>query len=183
MELKWPRIVAGFPNFGNFLRNRRIFCAEDLGNHQRRGYTRRMDFDINSQLRRQVVAQLTQRGITPTRQRVDIGMRLLDRDRHVTADQLLEEVNRSSGDVSRATIYNTLGLFARKGLVREVVVEAGKHVYDTNTAAHHHLYNVDTGELQDIDSEQLRVSGLPDLGAGLCFDGVDIVVRVRNKIG
>ena len=134
----------------------------------------------HEQLRKDVTARLVRNGITPTRQRVEIGMRLFDCDKHVTADQLLERVNRGSGEVSKATVYNTLGLFASKGLLREVVVDSGKQIFDTNVSPHHHLYNVDTGELRDIESRDLVVSGLPVLESGIEVIGVDIVVRVRN---
>ncbi len=135
------------------------------------------------QLRKSVTARLVQNGINPTRQRVEIGMCLFDRDKHITADQLLELVNQGSAEVSKATVYNTLGLFAAKGLLREVVVDPGKQIFDTNTTPHHHLYNVDTGELQDIESRNLVVSGLPVLDNGVEITGVDIVVRVRNTGG
>ncbi len=134
----------------------------------------------HEQLRKDVTARLVRNGITPTRQRVEIGMRLFDCDKHITADQLLERVNRGNGEVSKATVYNTLGLFAAKGLLREVVVDPGKQIFDTNVSPHHHLYNVDTGELRDIESRDLVVSGLPALETGIEITGVDIVVRVRN---
>jgi Fur family transcriptional regulator, iron response regulator len=41
------------------------------------------------------------------------------------------------------------------------------------------LYNVDTGELTDIDADRVEVSGLPPLPDGTVADGVDIIVRVR----
>ena len=132
------------------------------------------------QLRKDVVARLVRNGITPTRQRVKIGMRLFDSAKHITADQLLDLVNSGSGEVSKATVYNTLGLFASKGLLREVVVDPGKQIFDTNVTPHHHLYNVDTGELRDIESRDLIVAGLPALDGGVEITGIDIVVRVRN---
>ena len=52
--------------------------------------------------------------------------------------------------------------------------------YDPNTEPHHHLYNVDTGELTDIDASRIEVSGLPQLPDGMVTDGVDIIVRVRS---
>lgn len=108
-------------------------------------------------------------------------MCLFDDDKHITADQLLEQVNHTTSEVSKATVYNTLGLFAAKGLLREVVVDPGKQIYDTNTSKHHHIYNKDTGELTDVAAQSLSISGLPCLDEGLEIDGVDIVVRVRNS--
>jgi Fur family iron response transcriptional regulator len=51
--------------------------------------------------------------------------------------------------------------------------------YDPNTEPHHHFYNVDTGELTDIPAEEIRVTGMPRLPAGMVTEGVDIIVRIR----
>jgi transcription antitermination factor NusG len=84
-----------------------------------------------SELRSNVIKKLTESGITPTRQRVDIGQCLFVKDQHITAEQLREQVNEAFAEVSKATVYNTLGLFAAEGLLREVIVDPSKHVYDT----------------------------------------------------
>ncbi len=132
--------------------------------------------------REQVEDTLAEYGISVTRQRVDIGVCLLGKDRHVTADQVLLEVrSQMGGEVSKATVYNTLGLFARKGLLKEVVVDPSRLVYDTNTSEHHHLYNVETGQLQDISREALGLTRLPDLGEGLEVEGIDVVIRVKSR--
>jgi len=133
-----------------------------------------------SELRSNVIKKLTESGITPTRQRVDIGQCLFVKDQHITAEQLREQVNKTFAEVSKATVYNTLGLFAAEGLLREVIVDPSKHVYDTNVDKHHHLYHIDTGRLQDIDPAEIMLSGLPDLDEGVEIEDVDIVIRVRN---
>ena len=133
-----------------------------------------------SELRSNVIKKLTESSITPTRQRVDIGQCLFVKDQHITAEQLREQVNKTFAEVSKATVYNTLGLFAAEGLLREVIVDPSKHVYDTNVDKHHHLYHIDTGRLQDIDPAEIILSGLPDLDEGVEIEDVDIVIRVRN---
>lgn len=131
--------------------------------------------------REQVARKLADYSISPTRQRIEIGMLLFGQNRHITADQLLDEVRAESiGVVSKATIYNTLGLFARKGLIRELIVDPSRVVYDTNTEHHHHIYNVDTGQLRDFSTEAINLCGLPDIGEGLQIEGVDVIVRVRE---
>ena len=137
------------------------------------------DFET-SELRSNVIKKLTESSITPTRQRVDIGQCLFVKDQHITAEQLREQVNKTFAEVSKATVYNTLGLFAAEGLLREVIVDPSKHVYDTNVDKHHHLYHIDTGRLQDIDPAEIMLSGLPDLDEGVEIEDVDIVIRVRN---
>ena len=94
---------------------------------------------------------LAERGIFVTQQRRVIAQALFARNQHLTAEQLYELVNQGPARVAKATIYNTLGLFAEKGLVREIHVSASKTFYDSNTGRHHHFYNVDTGSLMDID--------------------------------
>ncbi|MGF1643772.1 MAG: Fur family transcriptional regulator [Thiotrichales bacterium] len=134
-----------------------------------------------SSARHAVIQHLAANGISPTRQRIEIGLCLFDADKHVTADQLLELVNSRFGDVSKATIYNTLGLFASKGLVREVVVDSTCQIYDTNTSAHHHLYNLDTAELKDVELHEVQIVGLQDMQQEFDVEGVDVIIRVRNK--
>lgn len=118
-------------------------------------------------------------GITPTRPRVQIARVLFERCEHISADQLLSAVNARAARVSKATVYNTLNLFARKKLVREVLVDPDRVFYDPNTTPHHHFYNVDTGEISDIDATQVAFSQLPELPLGMTSDGVDVVVRIR----
>src|SRR5512135_1295815 len=75
-------------------------------------------------------------GLRPTRQRLALARLLFDRgDRHLTAEQLHAEAGAERISVSLATVYNTLHQFTRAGLLREVVVEAGRSYFDTNTSS------------------------------------------------
>lgn len=124
---------------------------------------------------------MRERGITPTQQRLEIAAVLLMRPQHLSADQVMALANRKGAAVSKATVYNTLKLFAAKGLVREVIVDPTKVFYDSTTAPHYHIYNVDTGTLVDVNSDLVAVQGLPELPNGTVADGIDVIVRVRNK--
>ena len=123
---------------------------------------------------------LEARGIRPTTQRVDIASVLLARPQHVYAEDLRRLLAEHATPVSKATVYNTLGLFARKGLVRELSVDSGKVLYDSNTTSHSHVYDVDTGTLTDIEPGALVVSALPALPPGTELEGVEVVIRVRR---
>ena len=131
----------------------------------------------------EVIARLRACDITPTQQRVEIAQILFAKPQHVSADEILAAVNAAGRVASKATVYNTLGLFARKGLVRQVIVDPTKIFFDSNTGDHHHFYNVDTGELTDISLDSLEVGDLPDLPAGTEAEGVDVIVRVRTRQG
>lgn len=126
-----------------------------------------------------IVQMLVTRGIAPTQQRVQIAAVLLSKSQHLSADQVMHIVNRDSNVASKATVYNTLGLFARKGLVREVIIDPSKVFYDSNTSSHHHFYNVTSGELVDIASNELEISKLPQPPNGTECEGVDVIIRVR----
>ena len=119
-------------------------------------------------------------GVNPTSQRLDIARVFFSRCIHLSAEDVFRLVNTEDQRVSKATVYNTLSLFVEKGLIRQVVADPNKIFYDSNTAAHHHFFDADTGELADIDSNDLKVSGLPTLPDGKSLEGVDVVVRVRR---
>ncbi len=122
---------------------------------------------------------LRERDINPTAQRLEIARLLLYRRTHLTADEVFRLVNRDNTHVSKATVYNTLGIFADKRLVREVVINPDRVVYDSNTAPHHHFYNTETGELFDIEEHSMSVAGLPPLPQGTEVEGVEVIVRLR----
>lgn len=126
-----------------------------------------------------LIALLRKHGISPTHQRLEIAQTLFGRCHHLSADQILVAVNERHAETSKATVYNTLNLFRDRGLIREVIVDPKRVFYDPNTEPHHHFYNVDTGEITDIDAAALSVSGLPELPPGMVTEGVDIIVRVR----
>jgi len=129
--------------------------------------------------REALVEALRRRDIKPTRQRIEIAYALFSQGAHLSADQVMVRVNERRPATSKATVYNTLNLFVEKKLIREVIVDPNKVFYDPNTEPHHHLYNVDTGELIDVDATDITVSRLPPLPAGLVPEGVDVIVRVR----
>ena len=131
--------------------------------------------------REAVMSLLQSYKIQPTQQRLQIAQIMFTRAQHLSADQVLKQVNAEDASVSKATVYNTLGLFAREGLIREVFIDPNRVFYDTNTQPHHHFFNIDTGVLSDIDSEQVMVSTLPELPEGTEAEAVEAIVRVRNK--
>lgn len=125
--------------------------------------------------------RLQQAGIGPTLQRLAIAEALLRQPCHMTADQVLAAARQWLPTLSRATVYGTLQLFVRQGLLRELPIDGEATVYDSNLAPHHHLYHEDTGEVTDVPVEALQVLGLPALGEGLELAAVDVIVRVRRR--
>jgi Fur family iron response transcriptional regulator len=133
---------------------------------------------------RDEIAQLLERHrLSVTAQRLEIAEFVLSRPQHLSADQILTGMRALGSRVSKATIYNTMNLFSKHGIVRTVEVDPQRQYYDSTSEAHHHFYNVDTGELTDIPLDVVRLdvqTGLPD---GTEQAGVDVVIRVRNVPG
>lgn len=128
-----------------------------------------------------VEKKLRDHGVKATARRIEIGTLLLSAPCHMSADQILNRLREAGSRVSKATVYNTLHLFSRKGIVRELAVDPGHLVYDSTTAFHHHFFNADSGELVDIDPGGLEIKGLPELPPDTQAESVELIIRVRNK--
>ena len=121
-----------------------------------------------------------QHGIQATPQRVEVAEIFLTQPQHMSADQIIERLHENGSSVSKATVYNTLNRFADRGLAREIMVDPVRKIYDSSTHPHQHFYNVDTGELHDIEDDAIQLSQLPQLPAGTQRECVDVVIRIRN---
>ena len=130
----------------------------------------------------QSTARLRHSGLRPTRQRVELASLLFDDcDRHVTAESLHDEITKAGVKVSLATVYNTLHQFTEAGLLRQVIVDAARSYFDTNTGDHQHFFLEKEGLLIDIPGDTIAVAGVPSPPTGLSVDRVDVVVRVRRN--
>jgi Fur family iron response transcriptional regulator len=131
--------------------------------------------------RADLIRLLEAHAIQPTRQRLEIAAVLFADAQHLSAEAVLALVNRGGAQVSKATVYNTLGLFAERGLLREVIVDPTRVFYDTNTGEHHHFYNIDTNTLTDIHADHIALGDLPSSPEGTVAVGVDVIIRVRSE--
>jgi Fur family iron response transcriptional regulator len=133
-------------------------------------------------------AELTERlrsaGLRPTRQRLALGQLLFGGgDRHVSAELLHAEAQAAGEQVSLATVYNTLHQFRSAGLLRELAIDGARAYFDTNVSNHNHFFIEPAGELIDIDSDAIRVDGLPEPPPGMRISHIDVVVRLVKDDG
>ena len=127
------------------------------------------------------VERLRAAGLRPTRQRIElVGLLFADGHCHMTAESLHGKAQSAGVQVSLATVYNTLHQFTDAGLLREVVVDAARSYFDTNTGDHQHFFVEDEGHLIDIPGDHIEVAGVPEPPEGLCVERIDVVVRVRR---
>ncbi len=128
----------------------------------------------------QAIKQLINNGIRPTKQRMILAKLLFEKgDRHISAEELYEEVKKDNRKIALATIYNTLKQFRKIGLLKELVVDQNKSIYCTNHDKHYHLYIEDEGKLIDIPQENIDLN-IPEIPACLKFHNIDIIIRVRT---
>jgi len=126
---------------------------------------------------------LSASGIKPTRQRVAIATHMYEKDQHLSADAILERVNLDSSttNVSKATVYNTLKLFVREGILREVAIDPQRILFDTNTHNHHHVLDIETGQIRDIEPLEIDASKITGLESHEKIAGIDLCVKVRSN--
>jgi Fur family transcriptional regulator, iron response regulator len=130
----------------------------------------------------QVLGRLRAIGLRPTRQRLALAKLLFEgEERHVTAEILHSEAVEAGIKVSLATVYNTLHQFTTVGLLHEIAVDSSRSYFDTNTSEHHHFYNEESGDLEDIPGDQIQIAQLPTAPGGSKIERVDIVIRLSPQ--
>jgi Fur family ferric uptake transcriptional regulator/Fur family peroxide stress response transcriptional regulator len=127
-----------------------------------------------------LVAAIRERGGRVTPQRLIILRALCDEPRHVTAEDLLASVEQRLPGVSLPTIYATLDLFERLGVVRRVPTAGGTIVYDSRAGAHHHLVCRSCGAVSDLEAP-LDASGALAAARDAGFECEDASLTVLGR--
>lgn len=125
---------------------------------------------------------LREKGIQPSAQRVAVAGYVLHTHDHPSAEEVFARVREKFLMVSRGTIYNTLNLFVRKGLLRAFNVTGGHTVFDPNVGDHHHFIDDGTGRIHDIPWSALGVSRVSSL-EGFEVSEYQVVLRGRKRSG
>ena len=102
---------------------------------------------------------LVQYGISPSRPRLAILEYLRTHCTHPTADEIFHDLKEAVPTLSLTTVYNTLKLFAEKGLCLSLTINEKQVCYDGHTYPHGHLLCSRCGKIHDIVQES--VSALP----------------------
>ena len=119
-------------------------------------------------------------GIHPTTQRLRIAALLLGAPQHLTADQILAQLRSAGARVSKATVYNTLNLFAARGVIRQLSVDGDRAWFDSNTTPHYHFQDLETGALTDLMPDEVRFEQLPPPPPGTEYAGIELFIRLRR---
>ncbi len=90
-------------------------------------------------------------GLRCTPQRYAVMSFLMEQNRHPTAVEIFEFVNRLDPRSSRATTYNNLRDLVQAGLVREVAVEGRAARFDAMGLRHNHFICDRCGSVEDVE--------------------------------
>ncbi len=123
--------------------------------------------------------RLRQHGIQPSAQRMAVAEYVLSTEEHPSADQVWARVRADFPMISRATVYNTLNLFVRKGLLRQLTLAEGRVVFDPHLGPHHHFIDDLTGSIYDVPWEAVEVRNVENL-KGVDVREYQVVMRGRR---
>src|ERR1700752_4772264 len=103
-------------------------------------------------------------GLRCTPQRYAVMAFLMKQNRHPTAVEIFEAVNRMDPRSSRATTYNNLRDLVEAGLVREVAIEGRAARFDAKGTRHHHFICDRCGNVEDLKWYDVRGPASGSLG-------------------
>lgn len=102
---------------------------------------------------------IRRKGLRRTGQRDMIIQEAFSKDEHFTAEELFDRVRKSSSDISRATVYRTLGLLVEADLLREIDLGENQTTYDPNfldKPSHNHLVCIDCGRVVEFEDSNIE---------------------------
>jgi Fur family peroxide stress response transcriptional regulator len=85
-----------------------------------------------------------------TPQRVAILDFLEGNKSHPSAEDIYKSVKKRYTSMSFATVYNTLELLTKEGMLLELTIDTNRKRYDPNTSEHHHIICTSCGTVSDI---------------------------------
>jgi len=95
-------------------------------------------------------------GLKMTGQRRTILQILDQSDDHPSVEDVYERAKSVDSSISMATVYRTLNLLDELGVVVRHEFNENFARYELTTAHHHHLIDVETGEVVEFQSEDIE---------------------------
>lgn len=100
---------------------------------------------------------LRQGGVRVTRQREALLKVLTEADDHPDAAELHRRAQVLDETVSLATVYRTLSVLEREGVVQRLSFETGGARFEVADAAHHdHIVDVESGDIIEFRSDKIE---------------------------
>lgn len=127
---------------------------------------------------------LRETGVRVTRQREVLLRVLSEAQDHPDAAELHRRARRLDDSLSLATVYRTLSVLEREGVVLRLALEDGGARYEVADAPHHdHIIDLDTGEITEFRSERiedLQRQIAAELGYDIVHHRMELYCRKRT---
>jgi len=116
-----------------------------------------MNRQVPAEIEKKLITNLRRKGYKLTSQRLEI-VKLLSQDRsHPGAMEILREVKKRLPRISMSTVYYTLYMLKREGLIQELEFYDTDNRYEVNVSDHINLVCKKCGKIEDF-SDPLPVS-------------------------
>ena len=103
-----------------------------------------------------IVGKLSEQGYRLTPQRMMVLSAIENSDNHISAEEIYAQVVDKYSHVNISTVYRTLELLKRLGLVTETDLGGGRVRYHpADKGHHHHLVCQECGRIIDLDESVL----------------------------
>ncbi len=122
-----------------------------------------------------------EQNIPLTPQKMEIFKYLAGTIRHPSAQEIFEAMQKRFSNIAFSTVYKNLTKFKEMGLVREIPMKDGSSSrFDANMENHHHIINLDTDEILDIDPGEMGDVCLPASLEKYQLEKISVKFYVRN---
>lgn len=111
--------------------------------------------------------------------------------RHVTADEVFEEISKGHPNIGRGTVYRNLQRLSEQGEIRKIEVPEGADCYDYLLPPHYHIRCIKCGKMLDVDMPYINnlegnvkdLHGFSEVSHDIMFKGIcsDCLERDSEK--
>jgi Fur family ferric uptake transcriptional regulator len=101
---------------------------------------------------------LKEKGLRATQQRDAVLRVFLERDAHVSVEELYERIRETHPSIGHATVYRSMGLFVEAGIAKERRFHEGRVRYEpgVNVGHHDHLVCLHCGDIQEFEDPTIE---------------------------
>lgn len=132
-----------------------------------------------------LVAALKAEGVRMTRQRVALLRVIAEAADHPDANELHRRVHAIDPTTSLSTVYRTLAILERRGVIHRHSFEGAPSRFETADRTHHdHIIDVDTGAVVEFSSpkiEELQAQIAAEFGYDVVRHRLELYGRKRSK--
>lgn len=97
---------------------------------------------------------------------------------HLTPQEVYQRLEGKVGSLSLATVYNSLEMFEKVGILTRFCTEQGHTYYDPNPEPHHHAVCEDCGAIYDMEIPESTMQQLMGV-----LDGRSVGENSAKEIG